>query len=200
MCDRRSAGDEVVSLGEALAALRDGLVVGFPTDTVYGIGVDPFQEQAMGRLFAVKGRPEGKAIPILAADIDGVLRLAALDAAQEEQARRHWPGALTLVLPRAATAPLWVGDPEAETVAVRIPAHEAALELLARSGPLAVTSANLSGSPAATSAEEAEAVLSVSVAVYLPGSCPGGTSSTVVDLTGTEARVLRYGPVVWEGR
>lgn len=189
-----------MSLDEALTALRDGLVVGFPTDTVYGIGVDPFQERSMERLFAVKGRPEGKAIPILAADLDGVLQLAVLDAAQEGQARRHWPGALTLVLPRAATAPPWVGDPETETMAVRIPAHEAALALLARSGPLAVTSANLSGSPATTSAEDAEAALGVAVAVYVPGSCPGGTSSTVVDLAGAEARVLRYGPVVWEGR
>jgi L-threonylcarbamoyladenylate synthase len=187
-----------MSIDDAVRAVGEGLVVGLPTDTVYGIGVDPFREEALARLFAVKGRPESKAIPILAADMDGVRRVAELSPDVEARATLHWPGAVTLVLPRSETAPPWVGDPEKNTVAVRIPGHDAALELLDRTGPLAVTSANLSGEPPVTSAEDAEGLLGERVAVYLPGVSLGGVSSTVVDLTGTEAVVLRPGPVVWE--
>jgi L-threonylcarbamoyladenylate synthase len=182
----------------ALDALERGLVVGLPTDTVYGIGADPFREEALARLFTVKGRPESKAIPILAADIAGVRRVADLSPDVEAVVARHWPGAVTLVLPRSEGAPTWVGDPETATVAVRIPDHDVALELLDRAGPLAVTSANPSGEPPVVDGEAAETLLGERVAVYVAGVSPGGVSSTVVDLTGPRAVILRPGPVVWE--
>jgi L-threonylcarbamoyladenylate synthase len=187
-----------VTIDAALDALRRGLVVGLPTDTVYGLGANPLREEAQARLFTVKGRPEERAIPVLAADLDGVRLVADVGPAAEEAAARHWPGALTLVLPRATAAAPWVGDAQTATVAVRIPDHEVTLDLLSASGPLAVTSANRSGEPPALSAEEAEALLGEAVAVYLPGVCPGGVSSTVVDMTGPEPVVLRAGPVTWE--
>jgi L-threonylcarbamoyladenylate synthase len=187
-----------MSIDDAVLAVRRGLVVGLPTDTVYGIGADPFRKEALARLYAVKGRPESKAIPILAADLDGVRRVAELSPEVAAQATRHWPGAVTLVLPRTEAAPPWVGDPERATVAVRIPAHDDALALLGRCGPLAVTSANLSGEPPVTDAEAAKVLLGERVAVFVPGVSPGGHSSTVVDLTGPKAIVLRPGPVVWE--
>ena len=188
----------VVTIEAAVEALRGGAVVGLPTDTVYGIGVDPFQEVAMGSLFFVKGRGVDKAIPVLAADLQAV-RLVALVAPElEGRLADHWPGALTAVLPKAADAPAWVGDVATGTVAVRVPDHPLALELLSRFGPLAVTSANESGAPPTLDDVEALAALGNRVAVYLPGVSPGGMSSTVVDLTGAKARVLRPGPVVWE--
>jgi tRNA threonylcarbamoyl adenosine modification protein (Sua5/YciO/YrdC/YwlC family) len=187
-------------IAEALRALQRGLVVGFPTDTVYGIGVDPFDEAAMERLFEVKGRPDDKAIPILAADLDGVRRAAVVSDEVAERVARHWPGALTVVLPKADGVPEWVGDPDRGTVAVRIPDHPTALELLRRSGPLAVTSANRSGEPPALDDQAGQNMLGRGVAVYVPGVSPGGRSSTVVDLTGPDAVVLRPGPVQWEDR
>jgi tRNA threonylcarbamoyl adenosine modification protein (Sua5/YciO/YrdC/YwlC family) len=160
--------------------------------------VDPFDEGAMGRLFEVKGRSDDKAIPILAADLDGVRRVAVVGDEVAERVSRHWPGALTVVLAKADGLPGWVGDSERGTVAVRIPDHPTALELLQRCGPLAVTSANRSGDEPALDDRAAQNLLGRGVAVYVPGVSPGGVSSTVVDLTGSDAIVLRAGPVVWE--
>ena len=185
-------------LNPALQALDNGLVVGMPTDTVYGIGVDPWNESALSRLFAVKQRPAGMAIPILAGDLDGVARLAVLSPAAEVAGDRFWPGPLTMVLPRVPGLPAWMGDQERDTIGIRIPDHPTALALLRAAGPLAVTSANLSGDPPATNDREAADVLGRGVAVYLGGVAAGGAASTVVDLTGPEPVVLRDGPIQWE--
>jgi L-threonylcarbamoyladenylate synthase len=186
-----------LDLAAALDALRRGDIVGLPTDTVYGIAADPFSRRAVERLFEAKGRPAVKPIPILAADLAGVSSVARLDGRAAEEAARHWPGALTLVLPRAAGVPSWVGDAGRGTVAVRIPHHPVALALLEAFGPLAATSANPSGEDPAVDAEAAHLALGAGVAVYIPGTAGGGSSSTVVDLTDAEARVLRTGPVEW---
>ena len=103
------------------------------------------------------------------------------------------------MVPRAAAAPSWLGDPVARTIAVRVPAHRVALELLERSGPLAVTSANRSGDPAATDDVSARAILGDSVAVYLEGFAAEKRSSTVVDLSGPVPVVVRPGPIDWSG-
>ena len=181
----------------ALDALRRGEVVGLPTDTVYGIGADPFSRRAVERLFEAKGRPAVKPVPILAADIAGIRRIARLDDTAAAEAERHWPGALTLVLPRADGLPAWVGDPDRETVGVRIPDHPLTLGVLEAFGPLAVTSANRSGEDPAVDADGARLALGDAVAVYLPGASHGDSASTVVDLSSGEARVLRPGPVAW---
>lgn len=187
-----------MNLAQALQALRAGHVVGLPTDTVYGIGADPFREEAVASLFAAKGRPEVKPIPLLAADMDQVRRVAVLDDRTARRAGPHWPGALTLVLPRASGLPDWIGDAERDTVGVRVPDHPVALELLDAFGPLAVTSANPSGKSPAQDDEEARAALGDAIAVYVPGRGSGGAASTVIDLTAAEPRVLRPGPVEWE--
>ena len=185
-------------LDRALRALQRGEVVGLPTDTVYGIGVDPWNQAALDRLFELKRRPPDMAIPILAGDLDGVARLAVMSDDAAEAAARFWPGPLTMVLPRVAGLPEWVGDPERNTIGVRIPDHPAALALLRTAGPLAVTSANLSGGPPALSDREAADVLGRGVAVYLAGDAAAGAASTVVDLSGAEPVVLRPGPIRWE--
>ena len=177
----------------ALAALHRGLVIGLPTDTVYGIGVDPMNEQALRRLFAVKGRPDDKPIPILAASLADARGFGMIDAG----VGRYWPGPLTVVVRRMPALPAWIGDPHAGTVAIRVPDHPLALDMLGRFGPLAVTSANRSGEEPAADDAAARAALGAGVAVYLPGGGGGGAASTVVDLTGRTPLVLRPGPVAW---
>lgn len=181
---------------EAVVAVGEGLVVGLPTDTVYGIGADPLSTEAVGRLFELKGRPPHKPVGLLLAGIEDAMEVAVIGETAGALAAEHWPGALTLVVrPRVILAD-WVGDTQAETVGVRVPDHPVALGLLSRAGPLAVTSANRSGEPDSTSAAEARAVFGDEVAVYLEGTSPGGVPSTVVDATGPELRVLRPGPVL----
>jgi tRNA threonylcarbamoyl adenosine modification protein (Sua5/YciO/YrdC/YwlC family) len=184
-------------LESALGALARGEIIGLPTDTVYGIGADPFQQPAVQRLFEIKGRPEVKPIPILAADLEGVARIGQIDPAVAEAARRFWPGGLTIIARRAADLPDWIGDAALGTVGLRVPAHDAALAVLARSGPLAVTSANRSGDDPAVDDTGARAVFGADVAVYVSGRGAGDAPSTVVDLTRPEPRVLRRGPVDW---
>ncbi|HLU31060.1 MAG TPA: L-threonylcarbamoyladenylate synthase [Acidimicrobiia bacterium] len=183
-----------MSLAGAVAAIRRGEVVGVPTDTVYGLAVDPWNEEAVDRLFELKGRPAHKPIGLLAADADQAGEIA--DLAPAADLLDHWPGALTLVVRPKVVIPDWVGNSALGTVGIRVPDHDMLRELLEETGPLAVTSANLSGMPEALSDEEAKATFGDAGAVYLPGRCPGGTASTVVDVTGPVRQVLRAGPVL----
>jgi L-threonylcarbamoyladenylate synthase len=184
----------MTDLTSALDALHRGLVIGLPTDTVYGIGVDPENERALRRLFAVKGRPDDKPIPILAASLPDARGFGMIDDGVE----RYWPGPLTVVVRRMPAVPAWIGDRHAGTVAIRVPDHPLALEVLGRFGPLAVTSANRSGEEPTVDDVTARAALGAGVEVYLPGGGGGGAASTVVDLTGRVPVVLRPGPVAWE--
>lgn len=186
----------MTEIDSALAALARGEVIGLPTDTVYGIGADPMHRHAVATLYEIKGRPEDKPIPILAASLADARGFGLIPDA----VAAHWPGALTVVVHRTPAVPHWVGDNDRGTVAVRVPDHAAAREFLAKSGPLAVTSANRSGQPPATDAPSARAILGDAVAVYLEGSSPGGVSSTVVDFTGAKPVVLRPGPIEWSDR
>jgi len=194
----RVTGPVPLELGEVLAALGRGEVVGLPTDTVYGLGADPFSRSAVERLFAVKRRPAVKPIPLLAASVEQAGRVGVLAGAAREAVERHWPGALTVVVRRAPGLPDWLGDPARDSVGLRVPDHPAALVLLAAAGPLAVTSANRSGLAPAPDAAVARAIFGVEVAAYLPGAGGGGAPSTVVDFTGRAPRVLRAGPIDWE--
>ncbi|MFO7299647.1 MAG: L-threonylcarbamoyladenylate synthase [Actinomycetes bacterium] len=181
-------------IARAVEVVRAGGVVGLPTDTVYGIGVDPLQEEAVARLFELKGRPPARPIGILVASLETARELGEIDGYALELARAHWPGALTLVVHARVILPDWVGDRNARTVGIRVPAHPVALELLEAAGPMSVTSANLSGRPDTMDDTEARAVFGDRVH-YVPGSCPGGRPSTVVDATGPRPVVLRRGPV-----
>ncbi len=182
------------SVETAATAISEGLVVGVPTDTVYGLAVDPWNESAVAALFVIKGRPPNKPIGLLAGSIDEVTEIVDLGPAAS-LAECHWPGALSVVVRPRVLIPDWVGDRALGTVAVRVPDHEVLRDLLARTGPLAVTSANRTGEPEAGDDVEARRVFGTLVAVYVPGRSQGGVASTVVDATGPSLTVLRPGPI-----
>ena len=179
----------------AVAAVRSGLVVGLPTDTVYGLGVDPLNHEAVSALFEMKGRPEHKPVGVLVASIDEAVLLGEIEGEAHHLATQHWPGALTLIVTPLVILADWVGDTQRRTVGVRVPDHPLARRLLEEVGPLAVTSANVSGGQEALTDHEAREVFGAGVADYLPGTSPGGEASTVVDATGAQLSVLRLGPV-----
>ncbi len=174
--------------------VRSGGVVGVPTDTVYGLGVDPFNEEAVARLYELKGRPPARPIGVLVGSMDQARVIGDLSEAADVLAVEHWPGGLTLVVTARVVLPDWVGDRHKRTVGLRMPDHPVALELLQATGPLSVTSANLSGKPDTTSDAEAKVLFGDAV-YYVAGVSPGGQPSTVVDMTGVHPVVLREGPV-----
>jgi L-threonylcarbamoyladenylate synthase len=177
----------------ALAVQRGGLVV-LPTDTVYGIGADAFDHAAVQALLDAKGRGREMPPPVL---ISAATTLAALatnvQSYVEALTEAFWPGPLTLVCEQQPSLTWDLGETRG-TVAVRMPDHEIALALLERTGPLAVSSANLSGLPAATEAAAAEGMLGDSVEVVLDGGpSPKGEASTILDVRASQPRLLRLG-------
>ena len=186
-------------LGDAAAAARRGELIIFPTDTVYGIGTRPDDPAATARLFEAKGRPRDLELPVLVATLAAARAVAAFDERAERLAAALWPGPLTLVLPRSADAAGWDlgGDPA--TVGVRAPRHPLALALLADTGPLAVTSANLSGRPPAETCDELQALFGDLVEVFLCQEVPlDGVASTVLDLAHGPATIVREGSLTRE--
>ena len=184
------------SLDEAVAALNRGAVVVLPTDTVYGIGADAFDADAVAALLAAKGRGRQMPPPVLVPDVRTLDGLAT-DVTDDVRAlvERFWPGGLTVILTAQPMLAWDLGETHG-TVALRMPDHPAALALLRRTGPLAVSSANRTGQPAAMSAQEAHDQLGASVQVYLDGGdAPGGVASTIVDATGPRMRVVRAGAI-----
>jgi tRNA threonylcarbamoyl adenosine modification protein (Sua5/YciO/YrdC/YwlC family) len=187
--EEREAAVEAASL-----AVQRGELVVLPTDTVYGIGADAFDPAAVRGLLAAKGRGREMPPPVL---ISAATTLDALAIRVPGYARAlveaFWPGPLTLVCHQQASLQWDLGDTRG-TVAVRMPDHDIARELLERTGPLAVSSANKTGLPAATDADRAEQMLGDDVAVIVDaGESPGGEASTIVDVTGPQGRVLRRG-------
>lgn len=184
MKTRLVKADAPGAVEEAAAALTQGEVVAFPTDTVYGIAAGHGNIQA---LFVAKGRPREKRIPILLSDASYLEASAIVTPAARALAERFWPGPLTIVLVA----------PRRGTLAFRVPANDVARRLIAASGGgLPVTSANLSGQPDATTAEEVLAQLGGRIALVVDGGrTPGGVPSTVVDCTGNGIRILREGAI-----
>ncbi|MDP9327912.1 MAG: L-threonylcarbamoyladenylate synthase [Actinomycetota bacterium] len=177
------------------AALRGELIV-LPTDTVYGIATRPDRPEATAALFAAKGRDRGLQLPVLAPSIASAAEIAQVDERAERLASELWPGALTLVLLRTAESRAWDLGDEVETIGVRVPHHPLALAVLKGTGPLAVTSANRTGSPTPSACDELEAVFGEDVSVYLCEEVPlTGRASTVVDLAHGEPAILRLGSV-----
>jgi len=181
-------------IAAAVAAVQVGGLVVLPTDTVYGIGADAFQPAAVSALLAAKGRGRNMPPPVLVGSVRAAAALAeSLGAFGQDLIDEFWPGPLTLVL-RATPTLKWDLGETMGTVAVRMPLHPVALDLLRRTGPMAVSSANLTGSPAATTAAEADSQLGPAVSVYLDGGqCADNVPSTILDLTGTVPRMLRAG-------
>jgi tRNA threonylcarbamoyl adenosine modification protein (Sua5/YciO/YrdC/YwlC family) len=175
--------------------VRAGGVVGVPTDTVYGLAVDPLDDDAVLRLFDLKGRPDHKPVGVLVASIDQAETGGEIEGAARVLAEHHWPGALTLIVTPKVILADWVGDRQRKTVGLRVPNHPVTLALLTAAGPLAVTSANRSGGAETMTDVEAREVFGDEVDFYLEGVSPGGRASTVVDATGARLTVLRQGPV-----
>jgi L-threonylcarbamoyladenylate synthase len=197
MSTRYDTSDETAreeGIAEAGRAVQRGRLVIVPTDTVYGVGADAFSPAAVQRLLNAKGRGRQMPPPVL---VSAKTTLEALAVGVPDWARalveELWPGPLTLVLRQQPSLQWDLGETRG-TVAVRMPDHDVALELLARTGPLAVSSANRTGLPPATDADDAEAMLGELVKVILDaGQTPGPVPSTIVDCTGEQGRILRQG-------
>jgi len=187
----------VGAVARAAQALADGWPVGLPTDTVYGLAVDPFRPGATERVFEAKRRPRTVALPVLVTGRDQALTLTtAVPDIAEVLMERFWPGALTLVLPVRPGLGADLGDDEA-TVGVRCPAHPVARALCEAAAPLATTSANLHGGPTFTTADEVASAFGAAVPVVLDGGTCTGKPSTVVDCTGHDPKLLREGRIAW---
>lgn len=185
------------TLAEAAAVLAQGLPVVIPTDTVYGLSVDPSVPGACERLFEVKRRPENVELPVLVADVEQALALCrGVSPVARALMERHWPGPLTLVLPRGPELAANLGG-DGSTIGLRCPDHPVPRALCRRVGPLATTSANLHGAPTPPTAPEVAAVFGGAVRLVLDGGVCTGSPSTVVDCTGPELRLLREGRLPW---
>ena len=195
---QRIAASDPGAIPRALEVLRQGGLVAFPTDTVYGVGVSAFDPAGIEQLFVVKGRDAGKAIAVLLGDSADLPRVTAgMNPLAERLAERFWPGPLTLVVPRHPGLPS-ILSPQ-PTIGVRMPDHPVALELLRRAGPLATTSANLSGQASPVTAQEVLNQLGGRIGLVLDGGqTPGGVASTVADCTGPAPVILRQGPLSLE--
>ena len=183
----------------ARGAIGRGELVVMPTDTVYGVAADAFNPAAVQRLLDAQGRGRQSPPPVLIPGIPSLDALAAeVPAGVRALVERFWPGGLTVILPARPSLQWDLGD-TAGTVALRMPADPVALELLAETGPLAVSSANLTGQPAATTIDGAQRMLGDSIAVYLDNGVGGSESSTIVDACGLAAgrpiRVVRQGVI-----
>ena len=170
-------------------------VVAFPTDTVYGIAARVFDRIAVDRLYSIKGREHTKAIAVLLSDTRQLPQVTAqMTPEMERIAKAFWPGPLTIIVPKHPDVPDLVS--RSDTLGVRIPDHPIARQLMNLAGPLAVTSANLSGAANTVTADEVRAQLGGMVDLIVDGGrTPGGVPSTVVDCVSEEFKVLREGPI-----
>ncbi len=194
--------NEKEALKIATRLLREGEVVVFPTDTVYGIGGDAFQRIAVRQIYEVKQRPPDKALPVFIAEVSDLNLVANVRRISDEIwlfLERFWPGALTVVLPKAP--PIFEEvTAGTDTIAVRIPDHSVCLDLVRMVGrPLAVTSANVSGQPTPQRAHEVARQFNWQLPIVLDGGLsPGEIPSTIVDFTTSQPRILRQGVLPFE--
>jgi L-threonylcarbamoyladenylate synthase len=197
--DCRTLAEREQGIAAAIEAVRSGELVVMPTDTVYGIGADAFKSWSVTSLLNTKGRGRQMPPPVLVGSrhtLNGLV--LTLPAVARDLVEAFWPGALTIVVEHAPSLDWDLGD-TGGTVAVRMPLHPVALEVLRETGPMAVSSANKTGQPAATTADEAREQLGYAVRVYLEaGPCPDPVPSTIVDVTGEVPRVLRDGAIPLE--
>lgn len=197
-----NCGDEsqrATGLASAVSAAKGSRLVVLPTDTVYGIGADAFDSTAVAALLAAKGRGRDMPVPVLVGSwhtIDGLVYT--VPAAARELIRAFWPGALSLVVRQAPSMQWDLGDANG-TVMLRMPLHPVAIDLLRQVGPMAVSSANISGRPPALTVDEARDQLGERVEVYLDGGPSAQRApSTIVDLAGARPTILRHGPITAE--
>jgi L-threonylcarbamoyladenylate synthase len=185
---------------ESAKWILNGGLVALPTDTLYGLAADPCSAQAVARIFAVKGRDAGKALPLIAADALQITQhLGRLPAAAQRLAERFWPGPLTLVVAAPSTLAHDVTGGTG-TVGVRVPADAVARAVCAAVGrPITATSANRSGEPPTSDPNEVERTLADGIDLLIDGGpTPGGAPSTIIDVTGAEPRLIRAGAISWD--
>ena len=194
--DCTNVAERDAGIREAAAALGKGELAVIPTDTVYGLAADAFKPDAVTALLAAKGRGRQMPPPVLVGSRRAAFALVEdVSSSASDLIDEFWPGGLTLVF-RSSRSLVWDLGETKGTVAVRMPLHAVALDLLKETGPLAVSSANFSGSPPAVTAADAESQLGDAVSVYLDGGpCPGEIASTIVDVTGPVPKLLRKGAV-----
>ncbi|MFI7503678.1 L-threonylcarbamoyladenylate synthase [Streptomyces sp. NPDC049687] len=194
--DTNDATDRVTGLREAASAVRRGELVVLPTDTVYGIGADAFSKEAVGDLLEAKGRGRNMPTPVLIGSPNTLHGLVTdFSELAWELVDAFWPGALTLVARHQPSLQWDLGDTRG-TVAVRMPLHPVAIELLTEVGPMAVSSANLTGHPAPENCDYAQEMLGDSVSVYLDGGpTPGNVPSSIVDVSREVPLLLREGAI-----
>jgi L-threonylcarbamoyladenylate synthase len=187
--------DDEQGIRSAALVLRNGGVVIYPTETVYGLGCEPSDPDAARRVCEIKGRAD-KPLPLICADVKSARRVVEFNAMAEKLAERFWPGPLSLVLPSKVEYPMWVTHRKT-TLAVRVPGHEAARKLAGLCGGVLVsTSANRSGEEPSRTAQGAIDQIGSKVDIVVDGgTTPGGEPSTVLDLSSEELWVLRSGPV-----
>ena len=190
------AADREAALDAAAKELDAGGIVVFPTDTVYGVGADAFNPEATARIFAAKRRPRSMPLPVLVARPRQAWALCSeVPRSAQVLVAAFWPGPLTLILPEAEGLSWDLGETRGG-VAVRMPAHDDLLDLILMIGPLAATSANISGQTTPSTVNEIAAELGGAVSLYVDGGpAASGVPSTIVDLTGWRAKVTREGAI-----
>ncbi|MGL5829263.1 MAG: L-threonylcarbamoyladenylate synthase [Angustibacter sp.] len=194
--DVQDDAGRAVGVSSAAAAVSTGGIIVLPTDTVYGVGADAFDPRAVAAVLAAKGRGRAMPPPVLVPSAETMQGLAmGLSAVAHDLMAAFWPGPLTLIY-RSQPSLAWDLGDAGDTFAARMPLHRTALALLQQTGPLAVTSANRTGLPPATTVTEAMNQLGEAVAVYLDGGPSAGSmASTIVDVTGDAPHILRAGPI-----
>ncbi|MFF7990642.1 L-threonylcarbamoyladenylate synthase [Kitasatospora xanthocidica] len=193
--DCSNPSERAAGLREAVAAVRRGELVVLPTDTVYGVGADAFAPKAVARLLEAKGRGRNMPSPVLVGSPEGLDGLVEVTERTRALVAAFWPGGLTVVARHLPSVELDLGE-TGGTVAVRMPAHPVAIELLDATGPLAVSSANLTGKDSPQDCDAAQSMLGDSVAVYLDGGrTEAAVGSSIVDVTGEVPVLLRAGAI-----
>ncbi|MFO7945216.1 MAG: L-threonylcarbamoyladenylate synthase [Armatimonadota bacterium] len=190
------AGEMDCALDHAAAALRSGKIIVIPTDTVYGLACAISDAEAARKVFELKRRNAAMPLPVLVGSLQQVRDVAAsVPDDLRTLADRHWPGPLTMIVPKSeAISDVLTGG--CDTVGVRMPDHPVTLRLLQRFGPIAATSANISGHPAPVTVQDIEQGILDGVSIVIEaGACPLGRASTVIDLTQTQPTILRKGPI-----
>ena len=184
------------NIQKAIACIKNEEVVGIPTETVYGIGVDPLSQAAVDKIFNLKEREENKPLSILVHSFHDLIKLKIISKVPEI-VELYWPGPLTIIVESELNFADGVGTKNPNSIGVRVPDNELTLELLKKTGPLAVTSANISGQEDITNERDAEALFGDKISHYLQGSALHGSGSTIVDFRDEEFKVIREGPLKW---
>jgi L-threonylcarbamoyladenylate synthase len=184
------------NIQKAIACIKNEEVVGIPTETVYGIGVDPLSQAAVDKIFNLKERDENKPLSILVHSFHDLIKLKIISKVPEI-VELYWPGPLTIIVESELNFADGVGTKNPNSIGVRVPDNELTLELLKKTGPLAVTSANISGQEDITNEKDAESVFGDKIGHYLQGSALHGSGSTIVDFRDEEFKVIREGPLKW---